>query len=83
MSRAATCEGPVAASTEVVDRCPVCAGNEATRLFAARDKLYGLPGQFPVVECDDCGHKIGTLGELKRQVAEEVLRHARVVRPSP
>jgi len=55
MSRAATCEGTVAASTEVVDRCPVCAGNEATRLFAARDKLYGLPGRFPVVECGDCG----------------------------
>ena len=29
------------------------------------------------VDCEDCGHKIGTLGELKRQVAEEVLKHAR------
>lgn len=30
------------------------------------------------VECEDCGHKIGTMGELKRQVADEVLKHARL-----
>lgn len=24
------------------------------------------------VDCEDCGHKIGTMAELKRQVADEV-----------
>jgi DNA-directed RNA polymerase subunit RPC12/RpoP len=32
------------------------------------------------VECDECGHKIGTVGQLKRQVAEEVLRRSRIRR---
>src|SRR5205085_1597745 len=55
MSRAATCENPVAQQTEIVDRCPACAGKESAASFVARDKLYGLPGEFPVVECTDCG----------------------------
>ena len=54
MSRAATCEDPVALHTETLDRCPVCASAEASARFVARDKLYGLPGQFAVVECGSC-----------------------------
>jgi hypothetical protein len=30
------------------------------------------------VDCEDCGHHIGTVGELKSQVAKEVMRRARV-----
>lgn len=33
------------------------------------------------VECGDCGHHIGTLGELKEQVAAEVMKHSRPLGP--
>ena len=29
-----------------------------------------------VVKCSDCGHIIGTMGELKERVAAEVIRRA-------
>jgi DNA-directed RNA polymerase subunit RPC12/RpoP len=29
-----------------------------------------------VIRCNSCGHKIGTLGELKERVADEVLKRA-------
>jgi SAM-dependent methyltransferase len=35
--------------------CPLCASPEHERLFIARDRLVGLPGEFPVVRCNDCG----------------------------
>jgi SAM-dependent methyltransferase len=38
---------------ESVD-CPVCGSNQHTRLFVARDRLVGLPGEFPVVRCQRC-----------------------------
>ncbi len=35
--------------------CGLCRGRVATRLFAARDRLHRLPGEFWVVRCDACG----------------------------
>ena len=31
-------------------------------------------GDDAMVTCSDCGHKIGTMGELKERVASEVMR---------
>lgn len=31
-------------------------------------------GDDAMVTCSDCGHKIGTMGELKERVANEVIR---------
>lgn len=45
-----------------------------------RFKLDGNPADEAHVQCEDCGHMIGTMGELKRQVAEEVLKRAQVPR---
>ena len=53
-------------------KCRECGGNRFKLDQDADDDAH--------VECDDCGHKIGTVGELKRQVANEVLKHARVLR---
>ena len=36
-----------------------------------------------VICCDACGHKIGTLAELKERVAAEVLRHSTQDEPLP
>lgn len=38
---------------ETVD-CPLCGSDEYTELFVARDRLVGLPGEFPVVRCTHC-----------------------------
>jgi Zn ribbon nucleic-acid-binding protein len=54
-------------------KCRVCGGNRFTIDSHADDATH--------VECGECGHKIGTMGDLKRQVADEVLKHARVIRP--
>lgn len=29
-----------------------------------------------IIRCDACGHKIGTLNELKERVAAEVMKHS-------
>jgi predicted nucleic acid-binding Zn ribbon protein len=51
--------------------CRECGGNRFTIDQHAADNAF--------VECGECGHKIGTLGELKRQVAEEVLSRSKLV----
>lgn len=56
-------------------KCRGCGGNRFNLDRQQDDDAH--------VECDDCGHKIGTVGELKRQVADEVMRRARVVRRTP
>jgi uncharacterized Zn finger protein len=33
-------------------------------------------GDDAMVSCSDCGHKIGTMGELKARIADEVMRRA-------
>jgi hypothetical protein len=33
-------------------------------------------GDDEIVYCSDCGHRIGTMAELKERVAAEVLKHA-------
>ena len=48
--------------------CRECGGN--------RFKLDGNTADETHVECEDCGHMIGTMAELKQQVAEEVLKRA-------
>jgi predicted nucleic acid-binding Zn ribbon protein len=51
-------------------KCRECGGNRFTLDHEATDDAH--------VDCEDCGHKIGTVGELKRQIAEEVMKRARV-----
>ncbi|MFD1613091.1 hypothetical protein ACFSCW_14895 [Sphingomonas tabacisoli] len=48
--------------------CRVCGGNRFT--------LDQQLDDCSRVECEDCGHEIGTLGELKAQVAAEVLKRS-------
>jgi len=48
--------------------CRECGGNRFTLDRALND--------LSRVDCEDCGHKIGTLAQLKKQVAEEVLNHS-------
>jgi uncharacterized Zn finger protein len=33
-----------------------------------------------VITCGECGHVVGTMGELKSKLAEEVIRHSRIRR---
>ncbi|MBI1765366.1 MAG: class I SAM-dependent methyltransferase [Acidobacteria bacterium] len=40
--------------TEEVRNCPLCAGGAFQRLFAVRDRLYQLPGEFGLVNCAGC-----------------------------
>ncbi|MBE0429226.1 MAG: class I SAM-dependent methyltransferase [Thermoleophilia bacterium] len=35
--------------------CDVCGGGYRDLLFIGRDRLYGVPGWFPLVRCQDCG----------------------------
>lgn len=51
-------------------KCRECGGNRFALDQPLEDHAH--------VECDECGHKIGTVGELKRQVADEVMRNAKV-----
>jgi SAM-dependent methyltransferase len=39
---------------EPVD-CPLCTSSEYRRRFVAQDRLVGMPGEFPVVQCEVCG----------------------------
>jgi DNA-directed RNA polymerase subunit RPC12/RpoP len=45
--------------------CSQCGSNRFTLAKAARDESE--------VSCEDCGHRVGTLGELKQAVADRVL----------
>src|SRR3989442_4471354 len=40
--------------TEVVEECPLCASRNVEKLFATRDRLHRLPGEFGLVRCIDC-----------------------------
>lgn len=46
--------------------CPACGNNHFSLTEAEEDST--------LVQCEDCGHLIGTLGELKQMVADAVLR---------
>jgi 2-polyprenyl-3-methyl-5-hydroxy-6-metoxy-1,4-benzoquinol methylase len=35
--------------------CPLCGSETTQSLFIARDRLFGRPGEFPVVRCLNCG----------------------------
>jgi len=46
--------GAAAAAETVPEACVLCGAEAATPLFAARDRLHGLPGQFWIVRCAWC-----------------------------
>jgi uncharacterized Zn finger protein len=48
--------------------CAVCGSNNFELADAHTDDC--------TVSCADCGHILGTMGELKAQLAEEVLRRS-------
>jgi uncharacterized Zn finger protein len=48
--------------------CAVCGSNNFELADAQTDAC--------TVSCADCGHIIGTMGELKAKLAEEVLRRS-------
>jgi len=50
-------------------KCAQCGGNS----FA----LDGTKADSSLIECDDCGHRIGTLAELKERVAAEVINNSK------
>ena len=45
--------------------CTVCGQNRFSLDHETEDDS--------LIRCEECGHEIGTMAELKRQVAEEVL----------
>ena len=50
-------------------KCAFCGGNN----FKLDDEIE----ENSQIACADCGHEIGTLGELKEKLANEVMRRAR------
>ncbi len=36
-------------------RCNLCGADDTRLLFVGHDRLHDLPGEFPVVECRECG----------------------------
>jgi len=48
--------------------CAVCGRN--------RFSLTDATSDGSIVSCEDCGHEIGTMGDLKQKTAEEVMRRA-------
>src|SRR5439155_8384599 len=46
--------GAAAAAETATEACVLCGAEAATPLFAARDRLHGLPGQFWIVRCARC-----------------------------
>lgn len=48
--------------------CSACGSNRFSLTEASSDSS--------VVSCNDCGHEIGTLGDLKQKIADEVMRRA-------
>ena len=53
--------------------CKVCGQNRFSLEHDVEDDSH--------IKCEDCGHEIGTLAELKQQVAEEVIRRSKRERP--
>lgn len=51
--------------------CAVCGEN--------RFSLDGEVEDETIIRCNECGHEIGTMADLKEKVADEVLR--RTLRP--
>ena len=49
--------------------CAVCGSNN----FKLDNKIE----DDAQVICDDCGHEIGSMAELKKKVADEVMKRAR------
>ncbi|MDQ2730295.1 MAG: class I SAM-dependent methyltransferase [Armatimonadota bacterium] len=45
-------EGP---DGRVTVPCEICGSSRRGELFVGRDRLLGLPGQFPVQRCQECG----------------------------
>jgi len=35
--------------------CDICGGRHQDLLFMARDRLFGIEGEFPLVKCQECG----------------------------
>jgi SAM-dependent methyltransferase len=64
-------ESGIPCRTEAVGTCPLCASAHRHDVAEGIDWLYGLPGRFPIVQCDECG--LGYLAE--RPVAEELPRY--------
>ena len=50
-------------------KCAACDGNN----FKLDDEFE----ENAQVACDDCGHEIGSMAELKKKLADEVMRRAR------
>ena len=48
--------------------CAECGSNRFTLDRATKDSSR--------VRCEDCGHDIGTMGDLKELIAEEVLKRS-------
>jgi len=48
-------------TTETVATCPVCLSPDREAVLTAREWLFGLPGEFPLVRCAECG--LGYLAE--------------------
>ena len=55
--------------------CAVCGENSFTIIRGMDDDA--------VVSCSECGHRIGTMGELKERLAAEVMRRASEGKNSP
>ncbi len=36
-------------------RCDLCGGRHHELMFIGSDRLFGIPGSFPMVRCQDCG----------------------------
>ncbi len=36
-------------------RCDLCGGSHHELMFVGSDRLFGVPGSFPLVRCQDCG----------------------------
>ena len=53
-------------------QCAACGSNKFELGEAETDECS--------VECGECGHAIGTMGQLKQMLAAEVLRHSRHLR---
>ena len=50
--------------------CAACGSNNF--------ELTGTEADDAVIGCTECGHVIGTMGELKLKLAEEVIRHSNI-----
>ena len=49
-------------------KCAECGSNRFT--------LCRFDDDNTDIECEDCGHKIGTMAELKSRLADEVMKRA-------